>query len=140
MTMATEAKVKQYLAFWFQLGKKVFLRNGQEGLLPEPVIEGDRYSSEFEGCWQRILSPESGDCYLEGTEQTIQQLLTSAWEITDCARCNMPVPTLAVGVQSLLCPCSDLPNWPNLELPPPRSPIDARQQLQAIRERLLNHH
>ena len=36
-------------------------------LCPLPIFNGDRYSSQFEDCWQKILDPESGDCYLEGT-------------------------------------------------------------------------
>ena len=138
MTMASEEKVKQYLAYWFQLGKKVLLRNGQETMLPKTVIEGDRYSREFESCWQHILESQTGDCYLEGTEQSIQQLLSPAWDITSCARCAMPVPTVSLGLPSPSCPCFDLPNWPNLELPQPRSPIDNSALLSKIKERLLN--
>jgi hypothetical protein len=87
--MATEQQVRQYLAYWFQLGKKVFTHNGQVALLPYPVIEGDRYSGKFEECWQQLLLPETGDCYLEGTRQTIQELLSPAWDIHPCARCAM---------------------------------------------------
>jgi hypothetical protein len=54
--MASEQEVRQYLAYWFQLGKKVLIRNGQESLLPQPVIQGDRYSQAFEDCWQQILA------------------------------------------------------------------------------------
>jgi hypothetical protein len=60
--MASESEVRTYIAYWFQLGKKVLIRNGSEALLPKSVIAGDRYSSEFEDCWQKIISPESGDC------------------------------------------------------------------------------
>lgn len=136
MDMASEKKVKRYLAYWFQLGKKVLLGNGQEELLPQSVIEGDRYSREFEACWQRILSSNAGDCYLEGTEQSIQQLLTPAWDITDCVRCGMPVPTFEIGMPSPTCPCYDLPSWPNLELPLPRSPVNSSDHLNTIKDRL----
>jgi hypothetical protein len=134
--MASQEEVKRYLAYWFQLGKKVLLHNGRESVLPASVLNGDRYSQEFESCWQRILSSNLGDCYLEGTIQSIQQLLTPAWEIMLCARCEMPVPTLDLGVVSPTCPCHDLSNWPNLELPLPRSPIDSSAYLSKIQQRL----
>jgi hypothetical protein len=121
--MATSSQVKQYLAYWFQLGKKAIVQNGQQSLLPQPVVRGDAYSREFEDCWHFILSPESGDCYLEGTPQTIKQLLSPEWEI---------------GVQPAGCPCSDLPSWPNRELPIPRSPINTQKYLNEICRRLLD--
>lgn len=91
-TMASAQEVRQYLAYWFQLGKRVVIRNGQESLLPQPVFQGDRYSQAFENCWQILTSPESGDCYLDGTQETIAELLTSEWVINPCARCTMPIP------------------------------------------------
>jgi hypothetical protein len=136
--MASEDQVKSYLAYWFQLGKKVLLDNGRETLYPQPLFEGNRYSQDFENCWQRILLAQ-GDCYLEGTEQSIQQLLTPAWEIVGCARCSMPVPISVVGRQSLICPCFDLSSWPNVELPLPRDPVDNQKHLSDIHQRLLNY-
>jgi hypothetical protein len=137
--MASSSQVKQYLAYWFQLGKKAIVQNGQQSLLPQPVIQGDRYSREFEDCWQFLLSPESGDCYLEGTSQTIDQLLSSEWELADCPRCEMPVPLREIGLQDAGCPCSDLLTWPNLELPLPRSPVNTQQHLGELRRRLLDN-
>ncbi|MEO1209173.1 MAG: hypothetical protein AAFX78_06495 [Cyanobacteria bacterium J06638_20] len=134
--MASDQQVKQYVAYWFQLGKRVMLRNGREAVLPEPVIQGDRYSEAFEACWKRLQSPESGDCYLEGTSQTIQELLSTDWNISPCARCGMPVPMLDLGVMDMGCPCADLQNWPNDELPRPRPPIDSNSRLGSIRDRL----
>lgn len=134
--MATPTEVRQYLAHWFQLGKRIFLRNGQEALLPDPVIQGDRYSDAFEECWRRITAPEAGDCYLEGTQQTIQQLLAAEWELLPCARCTLPVPVYSHGVNSAPCPCNDLRGWPNLDLPLPRPPISSRECLQNICQRL----
>jgi hypothetical protein len=134
--MASEEQVKNYLGYWFQLGKKVFLKNGREKLLPEPVFRGNSYSEEFESCWQQILEFKGKDCYLEGTLQTIEQLLSPCWEINPCSRCEMPVPTIDLGMQSLICPCSDLPGWPNNELPKPRSPVDSSARLSKIQERL----
>lgn len=134
--MASEHQVRKYIAYWFQLGKKVLIRNGAVALLPKPVIAGDRYSREFEECWQKMISPESGDCYLQGTEETIAQLLTPAWEISACARCAMPVPLRDPGMPPELCPCNDLANWPNTEMPLPRSPVSTQLQLSGIRDRL----
>ncbi|MBE9098866.1 hypothetical protein [Vacuolonema iberomarrocanum] len=134
--MTSDQQVKQYVAYWFQLGKRVMLHNGKEAVLPEPVVQGDRYSDAFETCWQRLISPDSGECYLEGTSQTIEELLSSQWNISPCARCGMPVPVLDLGVMDADCPCSDLANWPNDELPRPRSPINNRSRLGNIRDRL----
>lgn len=134
--MASEHQVKQYLAYWFQLGKRVMLNGGEESLMPRPVIQGNRYSQEFEDCWQRVKLPESGDCYLEATNQTIAELLSPAWEINPCSRCSMPVPIRSVGVASLDCPCIDVPDWPNTEMPSPRAPIDSQNRLLKIRDRL----
>ena len=135
--MASENQVRKYIAYWFQLGKKVLIRNGSEALLPKSVITGDRYSHEFEECWQKIISSDSGDSYLQGTDETIAQLLTPAWEISACARCAMPVPLRDAGMPPELCPCNDLANWPNTEMPQPRSPVSTKSQLSGIRDRLL---
>jgi hypothetical protein len=136
--MATKQEIKNYLAYWFQLGKKVVTVNGEASFLPEPVLQGDRYSDEFEECWQKILS-SSSDCYLEGTHETINELLTPAWEVLPCSRCEMPVPMRNLGMPAVLCPCNDLENWPNTDLPTPRSPINNQDQLMLIRHRLESH-
>ncbi|WP_392530510.1 hypothetical protein [Nostoc sp. C117] len=137
--MATKQQVKGYLAYWFQLGKKVIAKNGKASILPQSVLDGDRYSEEFEECWEKILSPESGDCYLEGTQETIAELLTSAWDMQPCCRCMMPVAARNVGMPALLCPCNNLPNWPNTELPAPREPVNTQEQLKTISDRVLNN-
>lgn len=133
--MASPDQVKQYLAYWFQLGKRLIFVKGQ-AILPQPVIEGDHYSAEFEACWQQALASGGKDCHLDGTFQTIADLLSENWDLVDCARCGMLVPMLNVGVQSDPCPCFDLPTWPNTDLPKPRLPIDSRVQLDQIRARL----
>ncbi|MUG94877.1 hypothetical protein F7734_21925 [Scytonema sp. UIC 10036] len=135
--MASTNDVKQYLAYWFQLGKRVVIDNGAATLQLREVVNGNRYSDEFEECWERITSPDAGDCYLEGTHETIAQLLSPAWEVAPCARCNMPIPARNMGMPPLLCPCFDLAGWPNTELPPPRCPVDSQEELRAIRDRLL---
>lgn len=134
--MASEAEVKRYLAYWLQLGKKVVIGNGNLTLQPQSVIAGDRYSQEFENIWQQILSPESGDCYLEGTIQTITELLTPRWDLKACVRCEMPVPLINIGMAPESCPCNDLPMWPNTEVPLPREPVDSKTRLNTIRDRL----
>ena len=48
----------------------------------------------------------------------------------------MPVPMRNVGMPPTVCPCHDLLNWPNTELPPPRQPINSEAQLIEIRNRL----
>lgn len=136
--MASQHQVRQYLAYWFQLGKKVFVRNGSVALLPKPVVAGDRYSQEFEDCWQEIMAPDSGDCYLEATRETIAELLTPAWEIESCARCAMPIPLRRAGMPPENCPCFNLENWPDNETPQPRSPIDSRTHLINICNRLID--
>ena len=109
-------------------------------MLPVPVLRGDHYSRQFEECWQRITSPESGDCYLEGTSETIAQLLTPEWEIIQCARCPMPLPVRTVGMPAASCPCHDLPSWPNTEIPMPREPVNSQNYLNSIRHRLIRTH
>lgn len=137
--MASTQDVKQYLAYWFQLGKRVITHSGNQSVLPRPVIRGNSYSQEFEDCWSLILSPESKDCYLEGTEQTISDLLESNWQVNSCARCGMPVPMPVIyRPTDTICPCFDLPFWPDSEMPQPRKPIDTKEHLSQLRSRLQN--
>lgn len=134
--MASEAKVKEYLAYWFHLGKKVIVGKTQEAICPQPVVIGEHYSSLFEDYWQYLQSDRSGDCYLEGTEQTIQQLLSPEWEIHACSRCQMPVPLKERGLPPVSCPCFDLSSWPNLELPIPHAPVRTQTHLYHLQKRL----
>ena len=135
--MASQSQVKTYLAYWFQLGKKVILSCTGQELLPQPVIRGNFYSQEFGNCWQNIIANQGKDYYLEGTRQTIAELLTPAWEIVPCARCDMPVPILDLGIQPIGCPCDDLLSWPNSELPQPRSPVNNLVHISKIQNRLV---
>lgn len=134
--MASEQQVKRYLAYWFQLGKKIVIRNGESTLLPQPIMAGERYSQDFERVWQQILSPDSGDCYLEATEETIAELLTPRWEVAPCALCEMPTPKKTVGMPPEVCPCCDLPSWPNTDIPAPRDAVCSQKHLSEIRDRL----
>ena len=136
--MASEQVVKQYLAYWFQLGKKVVVGGSSKTVLPQPVMQGGAYSQEFEKCWQLITSSVAKDSYLEGTPETISELLTDNWQVMPCSRCTMPIPLLNVGIASLTCPCNDLSNWPNTELPQPRSPVNSQAKLIDICDRLEN--
>lgn len=133
--MASTTEVRTYLAHWFQLGKNLVFQN-QETLRPQPVMTGDRLSPQFEECWQKIVKVGGRDCYLEGGNETIQDLLSSSWNINSCSRCSMPVAIVETGIQSLDCLCSDLDNWPNNELPKPRSPVDTKAVLNKIKGRL----
>jgi hypothetical protein len=134
--MASFTEVKEYLAHWFQLGKKVYIDNGDTELLPQHIFHNMDYSAEFERCWELILADQSGNCYLEGTSQTIAQLLTPSWDLVDCARCNMPIPLPVAGIPAENCSCEDLPNWPNHDLPSPISPIAVRSKLIDLQNRL----
>jgi hypothetical protein len=135
--MASKTEVKKYLAYWFELGKKVLINNGAASLQPRIVVDGESYSQDFEECWEKVLSSKSGECYLEGTQQTVDQLLSPEWDIVSCSRCSMPVPLRNLGMPPLLCPCNDLSNWPNTELPAPREPVESQNELTKIRDRLL---
>jgi hypothetical protein len=134
--MANATEVKEYLGYWFQLGKGVVFPKSQTIVLPAPIFAEQYFSPAFEACWQRILaSPE--DCYLEGTEQSLRELLTAEWEIISCARCSLPVPTSRTHIPSCLCPCVDLEAWPNSELPQPRLPLNRVLSLRKVHSQLL---
>jgi hypothetical protein len=89
----------------------------------------------FEEYWQEILTTKE-DCYLDGTEQTIKELLTPAWEIINCSRCTLPVPANHGHPSCSLCPCADVPSWPNLELPRPKIPSSDQEHLSHLQFRL----
>jgi hypothetical protein len=131
--MATTEQLKSYLACWFQLGKPVIY--GGQRFLPQPVISGDRYSPAFESCWQQIQAYPH-DYYLEGTNEPVAELLSPTWDISACARCQMPTPLRAVGLPPENCPCHDMGNWPNTELPLPRVPVNNALRLRSICHRL----
>jgi hypothetical protein len=135
--MASPIEVKKYLAYWLQLGKKIIIPSRNLSLLPSKIIIGDRYSVEFEKCWTLVADEKTGDCYLEGTIQTIQELLSSKWKISGCARCDMPVPMIQIGIQSNECVCSDVEGWPNNDLPKPRSPVNNKDRLIEINKSLV---
>ena len=133
--MASSEQIKKYLAYWFQVGKPMILPRSNREILPDPVVLGDRYSPEFRACYAELLKPENRDAYLQGTDQTIGNLLSSRWEIVSCARCAMPIALDEIGLITG-CPCSDLDAWPNTTLPTPRCPKNVRAHLTLIHERL----
>jgi hypothetical protein len=136
--MASLPEVKQYLAHWFQLGRKVYIRNGDLAILPSRIFQEMDYSAEFDRCWELVTSAQSGDCYLEDTTQTIAELLTSKWDVVDCARCNMPVPLPVIGaVPSDGCPCINISHWPNDEIPAPVARTVVGSMLQRLEQRLI---
>ena len=138
--MAQSQQVKKYLAYWFQLGKKIVNSSGNHSLMPKKILNGHGYSSEFENLWKLITQEHKYEqYYLEGTRQTIKQLLSSQWDIVNCARCDMPVPIIELGQQNNHgCVCDDLDNWPNNELPLPRQPVNTQHKLIKIRESLMS--
>lgn len=134
--MASPSQVKTYLAQWFQLGKRVASQDTQDHHLPSPIFSGEGYSPNFEWIWSRISSNNADRFYLEGTDQSIADLLSESWQIDSCARCQMPVPTSQAHWACAICPCSDLTSWPNESLPKPRSPIQTQTHLRDICSRL----
>jgi hypothetical protein len=134
--MASPSQVKTYLAQWFQLGKRVVSQDGKNRYLPTPIFAGEEYSSDFEWIWSQVSSQNADLFYLEGTDQSIGDLLSGYWQIESCARCQMPVPTCQAHWFCGICPCSDLTTWPNESLPKPRSPIQTRHHLRDICTRL----
>ncbi len=136
--MASPLQVKHYLAHWLQLGKPVITADGQIVCKSKTVIQGDRFSTEFEDCWAKILDQDNSAYYLKGTDESIADLLSPEWEMTSCSRCNMIVPTPEVFVHPFPCPCNDLSSWPNEEIPQPRLPIDSQDRLSQIRQRIVS--
>ena len=137
--MATQHHVKHYLAHWLQLGKAIVKDGGEILYRPQKIIEGDRFSDDFEQCWAKIQRTGGKHCHLEGTDITIDQLLSPKWEIGACARCSMRVPTPTVVYSGLICPCNDLNGWPNDDVPRPRLPQNNKQHLQRVAARLAQN-
>ncbi len=142
--MATPAHVRDYLSAWFQLGKAVVADepNGSRRILPNHVLNQSGLSTVYETVWAYIQS-HATQCHLEGTEQTIADLLSDSWDLEDCYRCGIlaPIPTRG-RCQSLgPCPCADLAYWPSDETLPPR-PANERfnnlSRLERVQSRLSN--
>ena len=138
--MAKSQQVKNYLAYWFQLGKKIIHISQDKSFKPQKVLIPHGYSSEFEKIWTLVsLKNQRYQYYLEGTSQTIEDLFSSKWDIVECARCSMPIPILEKGHQKdNTCICNDLDNWPNNKLPRPRLPANTQEKLTRIQKSLMN--
>lgn len=132
--MAPEDRVKQYVALWLQLGKQVVC-DRDDSLLGTPrVIEGERYSTEFEQIWQ-CITQNPQHYYLAGTPCSLADLLDGHWELLPCARCTLLCPVNEDRPEAGPCPCQDLALWPN-DLPPPRGPVCGHAYLEQLRLRL----
>ena len=134
--MASQTQVREYLAHWFQLGKPVVLAEHRGECLPKPIFQNGDYSRSFEDCWHQIMVTSGQDCYLQGTTQSIAAMLSPAWEVTSCSRCEMPIAMPTAGTMTALCPCNDLMSWPNTEMPSPRTAVDDRRHLAELQQRL----
>jgi hypothetical protein len=136
--MASINHIKTYLAYWFQLGRGLWMPGHDELVCPVTVLGDGAYSADFESLWTELEIPYiAAQSYLEGTEQTIAELLSPIWEVSPCARCGLPIPLKTAGLQPVqTCPCADMKNLPNLELLPPREPISHQAVLHNICDRL----
>lgn len=145
--MASSDQVKAYLACWLQMGKSidVDLPQGQHQFLqPNVVLEKNRYSEHFEQIW-RYVSRHPTHCYLSGTNESIQDLLSDRWDIANCSRCSLLLPMPAPrSLKVSPCPCSDLYHWPDWETLRPRWLDDveetAEHSLGGIAQRLQVMH
>lgn len=133
--MAAASEVKQYLALWFQLGKGAVDNRSGEVFRVRQILKGDRYSSDFERCWERIVA-EPAEFSLEGTTRSIAELLSNVWELTTCPRCVLPIPINLHGSEAGPCECVSLSWWPDNESPPPHLPVSDRTQLGFLCSRL----
>ncbi|MFN3361121.1 MAG: hypothetical protein ACK421_06840 [Pseudanabaenaceae cyanobacterium] len=132
--MATAREVKEYLAYWMQLGRKLVI--GDRVVQLDRVIAGDHYTTRFEELWQEGQAHPTTTC-LEGSNVTLQQLLAPNYELLECPRCDLPVPSASLGPRSVQpCPCDDLNIWPNFDTVPPHPPINTASQLRSLQERL----
>lgn len=134
--MASAHLVKEYLAHWFQLGKPMVFGHENREVLPAPIFHQGSYSLAFESCWQQILERCGEGCHIKGTSVTVAMMLTSSWEVGQCPRCPMPIVMPTAGIKNDLCPCHDIPTWPNSELPAPRMGVDSGERLSNLRGRL----
>ncbi|CAN1210724.1 hypothetical protein TUMEXPCC7403_11040 [Tumidithrix helvetica PCC 7403] len=136
--MATCDVVKDYLAQWMQVGKKVLIQSENKSVGICKVIEGERYTQEFEALWTEISTIKAKEAYLEGTNETIQELLSDKWELVECPRCNLPSACIDMGMrETKACPCDTMKLWPNLETIAPRKPVKTAKYLNNICDRLL---
>ena len=133
--MATESQIKQYLACWLQVGKRVIHDDGEQDFHPPKILNDSGYSQEFEDWWDDVCQNAS-HWHLEGCDRALDALFSPHWDIVECPLCVMPVPKLVAGVNDASCTCSDLELWPNLDLPKPHTPEDTHYKLKSLRDKL----
>lgn len=136
--MAAAETVRAYLACWFQLNKGMVHHPSGQRWCPQPVLAGEMYSPAFEATWEAMTTAGREACYLEGTPQTLADLLSPAWEVTACGRCQMPVPMPIGRRVGVACPCADLPLWPQFDLPQPHAPVQTDLHLARIQRKLAS--
>ena len=128
--MASQEQVKAYIACWLQMGKAVDvdLPAGQhQVLLSRSVLEFGRYSDDFERIW-RYIHRHANRCYLSGTTESVRELLSDRWDISNCSRCNLLLPMPApLSLKTSICPCSDIVDWPNEDALRPRLSDDTEE-------------
>ncbi|MEM9137470.1 MAG: hypothetical protein AAGB01_09000 [Cyanobacteria bacterium P01_F01_bin.42] len=133
--MASSQTIKSFIARWLQLGKSVERLDGSVSFSPSKILGYRGYSQEFEEWW-KTFEKTSQKWALSGTREPLSALYSPSWEIISCARCDMPVPMRVAGLNDGDCPCSDLPYWPDLEIPLPHAPAHSNSRLQDICKRL----
>jgi hypothetical protein len=137
--MASTNDIKTYLAYWLQLGRGLWMPGHADRVRPATILGDGAYSADFEALWVQIQAPDVvAQSYLEGTDQTIGELLSPSWEINPCARCGLPIPFKTAGLSQADagCPCADMSHQPDLSLIPPRAPISTQAVLGNICARL----
>ena len=133
--MATSQEIKGFIAQWLQLGKSVEHVDGEKQFKPPRVLGYQGYSQEFEDWWT-CFEADAHHWTLSGMNQPLSELYSPNFEISACARCDMPIPLSMSVVKDISCPCHDLPTWPNTDLPQPRTPKDSTSKLRQIYSRL----
>lgn len=133
--MATSQEIKGFIAQWLQLGKSIEHMDGVHQFKPSRILGYQGYSQEFETWWQ-AFEENAQQWTLSGMTEPLSALYSPNFEISTCARCEMPVALPTAGVHDVACPCHDLPLWPNTELPQPRIPADSDSRLRQIHSKL----
>ena len=137
--MASRTLVKNYIAQWMQMGKSISLSTQGKQVSIYKIINGEEYSSLFNKLWDEISTTKADEAYLDGTDQTIDDLLSDRWEIIGCARCSLLVPSLDLGPRvPVCCPCDDLPTHPNLDLVAPHVPVKLSTAINELCDRLIS--
>ncbi|MDB9495349.1 hypothetical protein PN441_00210 [Spirulina major CS-329] len=133
--MASPQQIKQYLAYWVQLGKGIVIGD-RPPMYCKTVLAKENYCNEFESIWQQVEACHGEGCHITGTDQELAELFSEQWNVTACYRCELLVPQKVRGMPATTCPCADIDTWPNLEIPKPRLPLSSNGHLAKISHRL----